>query len=146
MSQTTSRGLLGLQLVGAQPHPGRRAGREVLHEHVGRRHQPEQQLAPPWVLGVERERLLVAVDPDEVRAQAVDAVVVAAGEVAGVRPLDLDHPRAEVGELPGRVRRGDRLFERDDGDSTKRLHQPMMVPAIPGRSTALSGADPTIEE
>ena len=111
-----------LKLVGGQPHPGRGAGREVLHEHVGRRQQPQQHLASPWVLDVEGERLLAAVGPDEVRAQAVDAVVVAAGEVAGVGPLDLDHPGAEVGQLPGRVRRGDRLLERDDGRTTKRLH------------------------
>ena len=45
--------------------------------------------------------------------------VVAAGEVAAARPLDLDHPRAEVGQLAGRERGGHRLLNRDDGEATK---------------------------
>ena len=31
--------------------------------------------------------------------------------------LDLDHPGAEIGELPRRERRRDRLLDRDDGDA-----------------------------
>ena len=42
--------------------------------------------------------------------------VVAAGEVADAGALDLDDARAEVGELARRERRGDRVFERDDGE------------------------------
>jgi hypothetical protein len=40
----------------------------------------------------------------------VHAVVVVAREVADLRPLDLDHARAEVGELARAERRRDRLF------------------------------------
>ena len=38
--------------------------------------------------------------------------VVAAREIA-LRPFDLDHARAGIGEPAGRLRRGHRLFERD---------------------------------
>ena len=103
--------MVGPQRGGAQPEAARRAGGEVLHEHVRGGDEPVQQLPTACVLGVERQRLLVAVHPHEVRAEPVDAVVVAAREVAGVRPLHLDHARAEVGELPRGVRRGDRLFQ-----------------------------------
>src|SRR6185437_9949338 len=47
-------------------------------------------------------------------------------------PLDLDHPRPQVGELPGRERRGDRLLERDDGDPLKR--QVIHLAIIPRRA------------
>jgi hypothetical protein len=50
--------------------------------------------------------------------------VIAAGEVASARSLDLDHARAEVGELPGGERRGDGLLQGDDEDAVKRMpHQ-----------------------
>ena len=53
-------------------------------------------------------------------ARPCDALVVAAGEVAGTGALDLDHPRAEVGQLPGAERRGDGVLEADHGDAVER--------------------------
>jgi hypothetical protein len=103
--------VLGAQRGGAEPEAARRAGGEVLHEHVRTRDEAVQERATAGVLRVQRQRLLVAVHPHEVRAEPVDPLVVAAREVADVRPLHLDHARAEVGELPGGVRGGDRLLQ-----------------------------------
>ena len=96
-----------------------RAGLEVLHEHVGlREHGGEQRL----VVGlgeIEDDRLLAAVEPDEIARLAVGDIVIAAREVA-LRPLDLDHARAGVGEPAGAHRRGDGLFERDHEEAFER--------------------------
>lgn len=54
------------------------------------------------------------------RAGAVDHVVVAAREIAPVDPLHLDHPGAEVRQVPGRQRGGHGLFDRHDGDAVQR--------------------------
>ena len=69
------------------------------------------------LLQVQRQAFLGAVGPDEVRGQAAHALVVAAREVAAARALDLDHARAQVGQLARGERRGDGVFERDDGDA-----------------------------
>ena len=100
-----------------------RAGHQVLHQHVGPGDELAQHLGRPRMLEVEREAFLRAVGPDEVRGQAGDALVVAAGEVAAAGPLELDHPGAEVGELAGAEGRGDRVLEREDGDAFERPHQ-----------------------
>ena len=75
------------------------------------------------VLDVERQALLAAVRPDEMRREAAHAAVVGAREVADTRALDLDDPRAEVGELPRAERRRDRVLERDDGDAFEGKHR-----------------------
>ena len=49
------------------------------------------------------------------RGQALGAVVVAAGKVTGAGALDLDHPRALVGQLAGCERGGDGVFQRHHG-------------------------------
>src|SRR5690606_19883399 len=59
------------------------------------------------------------VGPDEVRGQAVDALVIAPGEIAGAGPLDLDHAGAEIGQLARTERRGDGVFEADHGDAVE---------------------------
>ena len=56
-----------------------------------------QQRGVVRVLDVGDKALLAAVEPDEIARQARGGLVVAAGEVA-FRPLDLDDPRAGVGE------------------------------------------------
>ncbi len=75
------------------------------------------------VLDVQREALLRAVGPHEMRRQAAHALVVAAREVADAGPLDLDHARAEIGQLSRRERRRDRVLERDDGDAFEGSHR-----------------------
>ncbi len=73
-------------------------------------------------LEVDRQRLLAAVEPGEVGAGAVHDVVVLAREVAAVGPLDLDHARAEVGEVAAGERDGDRLLDGHHRQSFERLH------------------------
>ena len=67
-------------------------------------------------------------------AMPLHAGVVAAREVAAVRPLDLDDARAEIGELPRGERPGDGLFDRDDGDALqwRRLHHALRCPTSSG--------------
>jgi hypothetical protein len=91
----------------------RRAGREVLDEHVGFGEDAVQQRGVVRVFDVGDQALLAAVEPDEIAGQAVGGLVVAAREVA-FGALDLDDARAGVGEAGRTVRRRDRLFERDD--------------------------------
>ena len=105
-----------------EAQPRRRAGREVLHDDVGLVDDEALEDRLRFrMLDVEREAFLRAVGPDEVRREAADALVVGAREVADAGSLDLDHARAEVGELARRERRGDRVLERDDGDAGERL-------------------------
>ena len=71
---------------------------------------------------VEDDRLLAAIEPDEIGALAARELVVAAREVA-LRPLDLDHARAGIREPARAGRRRDRLFERHDEEAFERQHQ-----------------------
>ena len=105
----------------------RRAGRQVLHEHVGALEEPRQHRLRGGLLEIERQRFLRAIEPDEVARQSADGLVVAAREVPAVGPLDLDHARAEVGELARRERRGDRLLDRHDGDALQWRSQQFTV-------------------
>src|SRR3954469_19208305 len=57
---------------------------EVVKEDVGAVEQPRQHLTSGVGLQVERDRLLAAVEPDEVAREPADSVVVAACEVAAV--------------------------------------------------------------
>ena len=83
--------------------------------------QRAEQRPVGGVLEVELDAFLAAVEPDEVGGLAVYGRVVAAGEVACAGPLDLDHARAEVGELPGGERRGDRMLQGDHEDAVQRM-------------------------
>ena len=93
--------------------------RQALTEDVGPGDHRAEQRPVGRVLDVKDDGLLAPVQPDEVRGLPVHGPVVAAREVTA-GPLDLDDPRAQVGELPGGERRGDRLFKRDDGNPLKR--------------------------
>jgi hypothetical protein len=59
-------------------------------------------------------------------ALAFDGMVVFAGEVAAVDPLDLDDAGPEVRQMAGGQRRGHRLLDRNDRDSLERPHQLML--------------------
>ena len=102
-----------------EPEPCGRSGGEVLDEHVGPLQQRVEHARDPRILEIERNALLAPVEPDEIARLAVHRSVVRAGEVARARPLDLDDPRPEVGELPGGERRRDRLLKGDDGDAVE---------------------------
>ena len=114
--------MLRMQRLGAQPQARGRAGREVLDEHVRALDEPGEDLRGFGVLHVEREAFLGAVEPHEIRRLAFDRLVVVAREIADFRALDLDHARAEIGELARSERRGDRLLERNDGDAFEWKH------------------------
>src|SRR5882672_4885861 len=99
-----------------RPETVRCAGGKILYEDVRALEQLREHAGASRLLDVERQRLLGSIQPDEVTRQSLDRRVVTAREIAAVGPLDLDHARAEIGELPRRERRGDRLFERYNGD------------------------------
>ncbi len=111
--------MAGAELGGAEPQPLGRAGREVLHEDVGPVQQRGQRRLAVGAFHVELDRFLAPVQPHEVARLAEHGPVVAAGEVAGARPLDLDDPGAEVGELPRGERDGDRLLQRHDQETVE---------------------------
>jgi hypothetical protein len=97
-----------------------RTRRKVLHQHVGTLQQTQQYLGRTRMLQIQRQALLAAVGPDEVRAQALHSLVIAAREVTAPGALDLDDACALVGELAGAEGRGDGMLERDDGDAFER--------------------------
>jgi hypothetical protein len=126
-----------------------RAGPEVLDQHVGLGRQLAQQLLALGVLEVEAHALLVPVVLREVAAAGITALGVAqarreAAHVVGIaRVLDLDHPRAEVGEHLRAVGAGHHAGDVDDGDAVQRkrsrahallLHQP----PLPSQSSTCS--------
>ncbi|CAM2153002.1 hypothetical protein PT2222_20033 [Paraburkholderia tropica] len=110
------------QRVVAEAEPLRRAGREVLHEHVGVGEQRVHDLQRFSALHVEREAFLRTVGPDEMRGETVHALVVAAREIAHAGTLDLDDARAQIRELARAERRRDCVLERDDLDAFERAH------------------------
>ena len=112
-------GVVCLQGLVRQPHARGRAGCEVLHQHVGRPQELQQRGLGLRVLHVERQAFLVAVEPGEVGRLALYPLVVAAREVAAAGALHLDDARAQVGQLSRAERRGDRMFERNDGDAVE---------------------------
>ncbi len=103
-----------------EAEPSGRAGGEILNEHVGSFDQTREDFRGARVLDIQRQALLGAVQPHEVRRLALDRLVVIARKVADAGTLDLDHPRTEIGKLACRERRRDRLLERDDSDAIKR--------------------------
>src|SRR3569832_1367840 len=76
-----------------------------------------------FMLQVERQAFLRAIGPHEMRGLAAHAIVVGAREVAHAGALDLDHARAEIGQLPRAERRGDRMLQRDDGNAVQGSHE-----------------------
>ena len=125
------------QRIEREAELGDGAGLEVLHEHVGLGEQRREHSLVLVAREVEHQRLLAAVEPDEIGALAFACgiraftpvfmrraastrgavarfrqLVVAAREVA-LRPLDLDHARAGIGEAAGAHRRRHRLLERN---------------------------------
>ena len=82
-----------------EPHPVERAGGEILDEDVADFDERLQHVVTIWVLGVQRNRTLVAVHHREVQAVDIRNVTqLGARDVAGSRALDLDHVGAEPGE------------------------------------------------
>ena len=95
MSQTISPGHVSRNAPEGQVQSCRGAGCEVLHQHVG-------------VL--------------QVGGQAAHALVIRSREVTDTRPLDLDHARAEIRQLPRAEGGGDGVLNGDDLDSVQGTH------------------------
>jgi len=102
---------------GVKPETLDRARGQVLHEHVGLRHEFLQDRARRRMLDVEGQALLRAVGPGELARHPVHHIIIIAAEIAFAGPLDLDDPRTPVGQMPAGERCRDGLLQRDHGDA-----------------------------
>src|SRR5262249_37367400 len=68
---------------------------------------------------VEHDRLLAAIEPDEIGALAVNDVIVLAREIP-FWPFDLDHARAGIGETACALRCRHSLLDRNDKKAIER--------------------------
>ena len=106
-----------------EAQPGQRAGPEVLDEHIRLRDQPLEDLAAGRLLEIERDAFLVAVDAQEIRAFAVqERRSPAARVVALAGLLDLDDPRAHVGEQHRAIGAREDAGQVENGDTLKGRH------------------------
>src|SRR5688500_6099309 len=91
--------MLLLQGAEVEAEAPERTGAEVLHHHVRPGDQPVEDVAPLGCLEIERHALLVAVDPQEIRALRLDERrPPGAGIVTPARLFDFDDARAHVAE------------------------------------------------
>ena len=100
-----------MQGLEGKPEARRRTRRQVLHQHVGLLQQAGEHVGSLGMLDVQRQAFLGTVGPHEMRGQALDPFVIAAGEIAGPGTLDLDHAGAEIGQLARAEGRGDGVFQ-----------------------------------
>ena len=88
-----------VDVLPGQPHAVERAGREILHQHVAMLDQPLEDFLALGMLGVDRDRALVAVEHREVeRVRALHVAQLPARDVADAGPLDLDAVGAHIAE------------------------------------------------
>src|SRR5581483_2874288 len=100
-------------------HPLGHAGAEILHEEVRALYQPPEHFKPTWIVKVEHDRALVAVDHREGGRDAAPRPAHRAGKIAG-RRLDLDHVGALVAEDHRAHRARQILGQVDDANSAER--------------------------
>ena len=117
----TRRGLRACSTVRAEPHFFERPGPEILDQHLARRGQIEQQIAPARLAQAQRDALLVA--RIEFPVDADPAALPGAQRIALYRVLDLDDLRPEIGELRGHRVAGDEPRQIDDPDTVERADQ-----------------------
>ncbi len=85
-----------LNMLPGEAHPVHRTGREILDQHVGLADQLLQDRLAFRRLGVQGQRLFVAIERDKVqRIQIGDVPQLVARHVPNARPLDLQHVCAE---------------------------------------------------
>ena len=107
----------------------RRAGRQVLHHHVGFfEDQAHQYFLRFFMFDVQRQAFFGAVGPDKVRGQTFDTLVIAARKVAHAGALDLDDAGAHVGELARGKGRCNRVLQGNNGDALEGLHVCFLCP------------------
>jgi hypothetical protein len=112
------------QLLVTEAEPLGRTGPHVVRHDVRRRQQPVEDLAPGWVLEVERDAALAPVGGQP---------HVGAGPVAVVQGVHLDHVGAEVGQDPAAPGAGDAESEVEHLDAVQRAAR-QRPPGFPGRS------------
>ena len=118
-----SRGFFSRSEVVVEAESGERAGSEIFEQHVGAGGQLERERAAARVLEVDRHRLLVAIDREKVgRLAAHEGRAEGAGVVAALGTLELDHARAEVGELHRAERSGQHAREIEHHQVVERQH------------------------
>ena len=115
-----------------EPQPPHHARREVLDHHVRRPHQVLRHLRPGRRREIEAKALLPAIEPEEVRALAVDLRrLVGARLVADPGRLDLDHLGAHVRQRLGAGRPREVAREIHDADPvqgrSRRAGRPRLV-------------------
>ena len=88
-----------VDVLPGQAHAVERAGREILDQHVAMLDQALEDVLALGMLGIDRDRALVAVEHREVeRVGALHVAQLAAGDVADAGPLHLDAVGAHVAE------------------------------------------------
>ena len=107
-----------LNMLPGEAHPVHRTGREILDQDVGLADQLLHDRLAFRRLGIQCQRLLVAIERDEVqRIQIGDVPQLAARHVSNARPLDFQHVRAEPRQQLRACRPGLYAREVDNFDS-----------------------------
>ncbi len=88
------------------------SGLEVLHKDIGLRQHGGKHGLVLRQREIEADRFLATIEPHEIGALALCEAIVIAREVS-LRTLDLDDPRARIGQPAAAHRRRNRLFERN---------------------------------
>src|SRR5438309_11539633 len=102
-----------------EPELVHRAWLEVLYQDVCAGDQRLQARASVYGGEIDNDRVLAAIEPDEVAALALCRRVIAARKVA-FRTFHLDHMRAGIRQPRAAERRCNRLLDCDDDYSLKR--------------------------
>jgi hypothetical protein len=123
--------------LGREPETAERTGSEVADQDIGALEQGGEHVEVRRLGQVEGRGLLAVVQPHEMGGHAPDHAVVVPGRVAGSRLLDLDHPGAEVGQVPSAQRRSDGLLESQDGNAGQRRRAGGMGAGRRGRQVAV---------
>jgi len=129
------------ELLEGQPEPRRTVAPEVRVDGVGDAHEILENGPRVRMTQVEGERLLVPVEGlEEQRVLALlERRHVASHVPAGARILDLDHLRAEVGELQRRPRAGAELLDGDDPDVLERQgHAPATARSLASAASIIA--------
>jgi len=100
-----------------------RAGLEVLQQDIRARDQLFKAGAAFGGGEVDHQRMLAAIEPDEITALSFRRRIVGPCEIA-FRPFHLDHVRAGIRQARRAEWCCNRLFDGDDFDSLKRQHLP----------------------
>ena len=95
------------------------AGCEIVKKHVGASDEARAYAKIVRLLEVKHDAALAAIQPGEVRGDAVENAVKAAGGITAVGPFDLDDIGSEVRKLTRAERSGDSLFERHHSKTAK---------------------------